>query len=157
MLEGDCAFWEHGQVAASPARRCGIIRPMRENDEELQHGTEYLREALRKFVERSGRSVRELERELGLGNGTLRNMLVGRSDLRLRHLDRLARVFDTTIRDLLAEAFRVPLPGQGGPRSRLREIVAEEVRAELAAFWSRHALRLEGSGTLARVEEIEPG
>lgn len=121
--------------------------------EESGHGTAALLDTLKILVDRSGRSIRSLEKELELGNGTLRKVFTRQSELRLRHVELLARALEISFPDLLAKAFPAPV---SSPRSRFREAVAEGVRNEMAAFWRRHALRLEGSGVLARVEEVEP-
>src|SRR5689334_10259348 len=56
----------------------GRMRRMRDKGEDLER----LREALLAVVERSGRSIRDLEREIGVGHGTLGNMFLGRTELR---------------------------------------------------------------------------
>lgn len=99
---------------------------------------EQLRQALRALVERSGRSVRSLETEIGVGHGTLGNMLRGRTELRLRHLDHLCRALGVSLQELLAQAFAEPLPEPRSRHSKLRNLVAEVVRQELEGFWDRH-------------------
>jgi lambda repressor-like predicted transcriptional regulator len=107
--------------------------------------TERLRAGLKALVKRSGRSLREIEREHGLGHGTLGNALRGRSDLCVRHLTVLACSLGLTLGDLLTEAYVLATPeaGRPEPHSRLRALIAEVVRAELAVFWERHGIRLE--------------
>ena len=114
---------------------------------------EGLREALKVLVERSGRSIRDLEREIEVGHGTISNMLRGRTELRLRHVDRLARALNVSLQELLAEAFAVPLPPPPPKRERLRSLLSEVVRAELEGFWRRH---LKGSKVVANGEDVEP-
>lgn len=136
--------------------RASGIRPLLHNDLVDDEGTGRLREALRGLVERSGRSVREIEREAGLGHGTLGSVLRGRSDLRVRHLELVARALGLTLRELLSRAYGLPSPEARDRRERLRALIAEVVRAELASFWERRGIRLEGAESLARVQEIEP-
>jgi len=120
------------------------------------HDLEGLREALRILVERSGRSIRDLEREIGVGHGTVSNMFRGRTELRLRHLDRLARALNVTLQELLAQAFAVPLPPARPRHERLRNLVSEVVRAELEDFWSRYGSRCKSSKVVADGEDAEP-
>jgi transcriptional regulator with XRE-family HTH domain len=116
-----------------------------------------LREALRALVEGSGRSIRDLEREIGLGHGTIGNMLHGRTELRLRHLDRLSRALGIPLQELLAQAFAVlPQPPARPRQARLRSLVAEVVREELEDFWERHAMRCKGAELVAEGEDAEP-
>jgi len=125
-------------------------------NEELERGTAAVIEALRALIKRRGRTLRGLERELDLGNGTLRKIFIGRSDLRVRHVELLARALGVSFQELMAEACPAPQEPDGQPASNLRELIAEVMRNELKEFWRRHVIRLEGSGTLARVEKIEP-
>lgn len=99
------------------------------------------------------RSIRDLEREIGVGHGTISNMLRGRTELRLRHLDRLARALNVSLQELLSKAFATPLPPERPRHERLRNLIAEVVRAELEDFWNRH---LEGSKVVADGEDAEP-
>ena len=117
---------------------------------------ERLREALRALVEGSGRSIRDLEREIGLGHGTIGNMFHGRTELRLRHLDRLSSALGITLQELLSQAFAVPQPPARPRQARLRSLVAEVVREELEGFWERHAMRCQGSELVADGEDAEP-
>ncbi|HWM92899.1 MAG TPA: helix-turn-helix transcriptional regulator [Thermoanaerobaculia bacterium] len=122
---------------------------------EGERGVDRLREEVKALLRRRGRSVRVLERELGLGNGTLSRVFRGRADLRFRHLELIARALGMTLQELLAEAYGLAVPDRRPRRhSRLRALVAEVVRAELADFWKSHGIRLEGD--LARVVEAEP-
>lgn len=122
----------------------------------MKEELERLREALRVLVEDSGRSIRDLEREIGVGHGTLSNMFRGRTELRLRHLDRLARALGVTLQELLAQAFAVPLPPAHRRKARLRSLVAEVVREELEDFWERHGMCCKGSRRVADGEAAEP-
>jgi transcriptional regulator with XRE-family HTH domain len=114
---------------------------------------EGLREALKVLVDRSGRSIRDLEREIGVGHGTISNMLRGRTELRLRHLDRLARALNVSLQELLMKAFAIPLPPERPRHERLRNLITEVVRAELEDFWIRHC---DGSKVVADGEHAEP-
>jgi transcriptional regulator with XRE-family HTH domain len=96
-----------------------------------------LLELVRDRIRQSGRSHRELERELDLGHGTLGNIFRGRTELRLRHVAMLGRVLGFEPGDLLNEAYRIsppepPLP-PGFPVSReeLRGLIVEALREEL--------------------------
>ena len=71
---------------------------------------ERLLELVRERVRHSGRSHRELERELDLGHGTLGNILRGRTELRLRHVEMLGRALGFESAELLAEAFGPSAP-----------------------------------------------
>jgi transcriptional regulator with XRE-family HTH domain len=96
-----------------------------------------LLELVKERVRRSGRSHRELERELDLGHGTLGNILRGRTELRLRHVTMLGKVLGFDPAELLAEVYGQSPPEPSLPseapmtRKELREIVAEAVRAVL--------------------------
>ena len=98
--------------------------------------TSRLLEALRDRVRSSGVSLRELERQLGLGHGTLGHILRGRTELRLRHLTMLGRALGFTLEELLTETFvqRVEEPAAAS----IERIVTRVVRAELAAFREAH-------------------
>jgi transcriptional regulator with XRE-family HTH domain len=125
---------------------------MRAMEEELER----LREALRVLVEESGRSIRELERDIGVGHGTISNMFRGRTELRLRHLDRLSRALGVTLQQLLTQAFAVPLPPAPRRQERLRTLVSEVVREELEDFWERHGMCCKGSKLVADGQDAEP-
>jgi hypothetical protein len=96
-----------------------------------------LLELVRDRVRQSGRSHRELERELGLGHGTLGNIFRGRTELRLRHVAMLSRVLGFEPVDLLNAAYRAsppeppPPPGLPVTREELRGLIVEALREEL--------------------------
>lgn len=90
--------------------------------------------------------------EIGVGHGTLGNMLRGRTEPRFRHLDHLCRALGVSLQELLAQAFSVTLAEPRPRRGRLRNLVAEVVREELESFWDRH-FRRKG---VAEGEEGEP-
>lgn len=100
-------------------------------------GTERLLELIRERVRRSGRSHRQLERELDLGHGTLGNILRGRTELRLRHLEVLGRALGFAPADLLAEVYGPPVRVPSAPvllamtQDDLRAVVAQALREEL--------------------------
>jgi transcriptional regulator with XRE-family HTH domain len=105
-----------------------------------------LREGLKALLKRYGRSVREIERDQGLGHGTLGAVLRGRSNLCVRHLAIVAQALGLAVPELLTEVYGLagrPDAAQPAPHSRLRALVAEVVRAELAAFWERHGIGLD--------------
>lgn len=82
--------------------------------------------ALRKRIELDGRSMRKIEAEVGLGHGTLGNVLRGHSELRFHHLERLGVVLGFTVPEIVVEAY-----GESRERSELRSLLEEVIRAEL--------------------------
>lgn len=88
-------------------------------------------------VRQSGRSLRDIERELDLGHGTLGNIFRGRTELRLRHLTMLARALRFEPGDLLKEAYRTTPPEPPLPPpipvslEELRGMIVEVLREEL--------------------------
>lgn len=66
---------------------------------------ERLRELLSRQIATLERSHRSLERELGWGHGILGNLLRGRTEITLRHVEELAPILGTTSLDLLSEAY----------------------------------------------------
>lgn len=94
-------------------------------------------ELLREKVRLSRRSHRELERELGLGHGTIGNLFRGRTELRFRHVTMLGRALGLDPVELMLEAYGVyrpyppPPPGLVLTREELRKVVKEAVREEL--------------------------
>lgn len=87
---------------------------------------ERLLNALKTRLVQDGRSVRRIEQEVGLGHGTLANVLRGRSELRFHHLERLAPALGFTIPEIVAEAY-----GDTPERMALRSLVGQAVRKEL--------------------------
>jgi transcriptional regulator with XRE-family HTH domain len=87
---------------------------------------ERLLSALRDRLQLDGRSMRQIEAEIGLGHGTLGNALRGRSELRFHHLERLGAVLRFTVPEIVAEAY-----GETGEKAALRSLLAEVVRREL--------------------------
>ncbi|HEV7514974.1 MAG TPA: helix-turn-helix transcriptional regulator [Thermoanaerobaculia bacterium] len=61
-----------------------------------------LRQLLARLVEASGRPRRELEREIGVGSGSLARMLAGDLDLKVEYLTNLARLLRIPPGELLA-------------------------------------------------------
>lgn len=96
--------------------------------------TRRLLELVLEYVRQSGRSHRDLERELDLGHGTLGNIFRGRTELRLRHIDMLSEVLDFETADLLQQVYRKsppappPLPVT---LEELRALIVEALREEL--------------------------
>ena len=93
-----------------------------------------LLDLVRERVRLSGRSHRELERELDLGHGTLGNIFRGRTELRLRHVAMLGKVLGFEPVDLLTEAYRTsPPPPPPLPVSleELRDLIVDALREEL--------------------------
>ena len=78
-----------------------------------------VRELLRRKLREERFSYREVERQLGLGHGTVANILRGRSTVKLEHLDLFAPLFKVSPLELFAEAHGVslasPLPASLPP------------------------------------------
>ena len=89
-----------------------------------------LLELIRERVRRSGRSHRELEREMDLGHGTLGNILRGRTELRLRHIGMLGKVLGFDTAEILSEAYGKdqPFPSKPVTREELRQIVVDALQ-----------------------------
>jgi transcriptional regulator with XRE-family HTH domain len=87
---------------------------------------EKLLQALKARLEQDGRSISEIERAVGAGHGTLANVLRGRSELRLHHLEILGSALYFTVPEVVAEAY-----GLRSEYAELRRLVAETIRAEL--------------------------
>lgn len=60
---------------------------------------------LRRRIWQSGKSLRTIESELAWGHGTLSNVLRGRTEIRLHHLESLARILGLEPIDLLREVY----------------------------------------------------
>lgn len=93
-----------------------------------------LLELIRERVQQSGRSHRDLERELDLGHGTLGNIFRGRTELRLHHVSMLGRVLGFDPAEVLNQAYRPQVPPPAGlpvTRDELRELIVEALREEL--------------------------
>lgn len=67
--------------------------------------TKQLAVSLRRHIRQSGKSLRAIESALGWGHGTLGNILRGRTEIRLHHVEGLARALDLRPIDLLREAY----------------------------------------------------
>jgi transcriptional regulator with XRE-family HTH domain len=90
-----------------------------------------LLELIRERVRRSGRSHRELEREMGLGHGTLGNILRGRTELRLRHIGMLGKVLGFEPAEVLSEVYGrdQPFPSSAPvTREELRQIIVDALQ-----------------------------
>jgi len=72
-----------------------------------------LRQLLARAVQASGRKDRELEREIGIGSGSLRRLLAGDLDLKVEYLTHLARLLRIPPGDLLAAGTRFWILGVG--------------------------------------------
>ena len=68
---------------------------------------ERLLQALRECLAQDGRSISEIERLVGIGHGTLANVLRGRSELRLYHLETLGPVLRFTFPEIVAKAYGI--------------------------------------------------
>ncbi|HEX3128425.1 MAG TPA: hypothetical protein VH394_13930 [Thermoanaerobaculia bacterium] len=108
-----------------------------------------LLDLVRERVRLSGRSHRDLERELDLGHGTLGNIFRGRTELRLRHVAMLGRVLRFEPVDLLNEAYRT-----SQPPFRTLPITLEELR-QLIVDALREELDRRGEGAPEEGEEPE--
>lgn len=87
---------------------------------------ERLLKSLRERLQLDGRSVRKIEADVGLGHGTLGNVLRGKSELRFHHLERLGAALGFTVPEIVAEAY-----GETNEKAALRSLLAEVVRGEL--------------------------
>lgn len=85
-------------------------------------------ELLRKKLEATGLSHRELERRFKLSHGTVGNVLNGRTALRFRHLEIFAPAFECSPDELLLEVLRYPPPRVD---LRFAQLVADKVVASL--------------------------
>jgi transcriptional regulator with XRE-family HTH domain len=61
--------------------------------------------AMRCHIRQSGKSLRAIESDLAWGHGTLSNILRGRTEIRLHHLESLARILGLKPIDLLREVY----------------------------------------------------
>jgi hypothetical protein len=106
-----------------------------------------LRQILREALRASGMGVREMERRLELGHGSLYRMLDGTLDLRVRHLLGLAELLGVPPADFLAigcpeamERAKRPLSDWIGAPTRARE-AAEPAAASLTVTELRELIR----------------
>ena len=88
-----------------------------------------LLEVIRSRLQLDGRSMRQIEADVGLGHGTLGNVLRGKSELRFHHLERLGAVLGFTVPEIVAEAYE-----ETSEKAALRSLLAEVVRRELEAL-----------------------
>jgi hypothetical protein len=90
--------------------------------------------ALRHHVRQTRKSLRALESELAWGHGTLGNVLRGRSEVRLHHVESLARVLGLKPIDLLREAYDDATGGVVAitlPEEHLSTLIREAVTSAL--------------------------
>jgi len=103
-LRGDL---EGAAIANEPAQ---APRRRTLSTEEPSSSADRVRDLLRTKLREERFSFNKVERELGLGHGTVANLLTtGRSTLKLDHLDLFARLFKVSSLELLAEAYGVSL------------------------------------------------
>lgn len=98
--------------------------------------TKLLAVILRRHIRQSGKSLRTLESELGWGHGTLGNILRGRTEIRLHHVEGLARALDLRPIDLLREVYDDTSGGVVAvtlAEERLTTLVREAVASALEA------------------------
>jgi transcriptional regulator with XRE-family HTH domain len=107
-----------------------------------------LRMVLREAVAASRRTVRELERAIGLGNGNLARLLDGRQVVRIDHLVNLAKVLSVPPGEFLEMGFPdesaaarhrlrdwiepKPVAPAGAAEASLADVVRQVVREELS-------------------------
>jgi hypothetical protein len=106
-----------------------------------------LRQVLREAVRASGMGVREMERRMELGHGSLYRMLDGTLDLRVRHLLGLAELLGVPPADFLTmgcpeamERAKRPLSDWIGAPTRARE-AAEPTVASLTVTELKELIR----------------
>lgn len=87
----------------------------------MNRNLEQLRELLRQAVKACGLSARQIERQVGLGNGCLERILDGRNDLRVRHILGFAELLKVPPQDFLELGVAQP---EGGTKYRLRDWLA---------------------------------
>jgi hypothetical protein len=90
--------------------------------------------ALSRHVRQSGKSLRAIESQLAWGHGTLGNVLRGRSEIRLHHVESLARVLGLKPFDLLREVYedaRGDVVTVALPEERLSALIREAVASAL--------------------------
>lgn len=90
---------------------------------------EKLLAVIRSRLQLAGRSMRQIEAEVGLGHGTLGLVLRGKSELRFHHLERLGAALGFTVPEIVAEAYE-----ETSEKAALRSLLAEVVRRELDAI-----------------------
>lgn len=96
-----------------------------------------LRGLLNEEIKRGKRTIRGIEKQLQWGHGTLSNVLSGRYEIRLRHIEAVAHLLGLTLEALLLQALgytaRRP-PKQAAPTldDRFAQVVANKVLAALA-------------------------
>jgi hypothetical protein len=61
--------------------------------------------SLRRHIRQTGKSLRAIESGLSWGHGTLGNVLHGRTEIRLHHVESLARILGLKPIDLLREVY----------------------------------------------------
>jgi hypothetical protein len=86
--------------------------------------------AVRRHIRQTGKSLRIIESELGWGHGTLGNVLRGRSEIRLHHVESLARVLGLRPIDLLREVYddsTANMVALNLPEERLSTLIREAV------------------------------
>ena len=79
-------------------------------------------------------SHRTVEKQLGLGHGTVGNLLRGRTDLKLHYVEQIGRVLGYSLEHLLLRALGYatpPLPADIPPHRRFARLVANEVIHEV--------------------------
>ena len=128
-------------------------------------GGRELTEALRRTIRQAGLSYAEVERRLGMGRDSLRQLLAGRVDLKVKHLLGVLAAVGIEPAAFFAEQFgppatpRYPLPSASPLHP---DFAARLQRVENAALWFL-ARKLRDKGLLtddeveSYVEEFERG
>jgi transcriptional regulator with XRE-family HTH domain len=91
---------------------------------------------LRRRIRQSGKSLRAIESELGWGHGTLGNILRSRTEIRLHHVEGLAKALGLRPIDLLREVYGDATGGVVAvtlTEERLTTLVREAVASALEA------------------------
>jgi transcriptional regulator with XRE-family HTH domain len=101
----------------SPRKRDSSSQTMQESLEDATR----VAKLLAQWIERSGRSVRQVERDLSVGQSTINRVLIGRSPLQLSLLLAVLRVIGATPGEFFAAAYPEAVGAAPGERRELTE------------------------------------
>jgi transcriptional regulator with XRE-family HTH domain len=93
-------------------------------------------ETLRQKIREAGLTLREVEERLGLGKDYLRHVLSGRVDLKLKHVLAILAVLGLDPGPFFAEVYGSPTALAGPPRDTLQPQLGDsQVRTRSGAAW----------------------